>query len=100
MKEWYPYRFKTLKEFEKKFGKNWRSKSALCGFANAMDYLLGQPYPFNIDIADYTKGDYLPDLNCSTDIFNRGYWKIKKFMLTKNEPVVPNYKPRKIEKTI
>ena len=81
----YPYRFKTEKEFTKEYGYNWR---ASVGFNDEgeMDYLIGTDFPF----------EELP-----TDSWiELDYWSIGIEMLTDNEPIVPNYKSRKIDRTI
>lgn len=92
---WYPYRFKTEKEFIKEYGHNWIN---VVGWNddNQMDYLFGQPYPFNVTKRD----EGLPNINYVDDGFY-DYWYINWKMLTNNEPIVPSYKSKgKIERTL
>ena len=80
-KEQWPYRFKTKKEFEKEYGENWRN---IVNFNSAgdMDYLCGTVLE--------------KDFNHSM-LYD--HWYINIDMLTKNEPEVPNYKPKKFNRT-
>ena len=86
MKQW-KYRFKTEEEFVKEHGLAWRYT---VGFAvdGRMDYLCGT-------VLEY---DFLDDelLIRIPQLYSQGWWQIYNRMLTKNEPLVPNYKPRKI----
>ena len=88
MKKDWPYRFKTEKEFIKEYGSDWRY-SVDFNWEGLMDYLCGTvlevDYPDNINKVD------IP-----SHILECHYWSISREMLTKNVPLVPNYKPRKI----
>ncbi len=90
MKEWYPYRFKTIVEFENEFGNNWRNDVYL-QFPYFMNILLGTQYPYNIDIKDKRR---------HRELHNYMGYHISWDMLIENKKIEPNYKPRKIEKTI
>ena len=91
--KWYPYRFKTEQEFIKEFGHRWIYEVGW-NDDNQMDYLFGQPYPFNVN-----EDDYLPFIEDN----HNGYhdiWSINWNMLTKNEPKIPTYKSKnKITRT-
>jgi len=91
--KWYPYRFKTEQEFIKEFG-HWWIDEVGWNDDNQMDYLFGQPYPFNVN-----DGDHLPFIE---DTHNGYYdtWYINWKMLTKNEPKKPTYQSKsKITRT-
>ena len=70
------YRFKTEKEFEREFGKNWRN---ICYWnkGKEMDYL------FNTDISpeDVKKGAFSVPKKGSTP----GFWFVSQCMYTKKE---------------
>jgi len=88
---WYPYRFKTEKEFKNEFGENWRYHNhESCSFTERMDELLGKPYPFNIDNLDNLPKIYLYQYVCT----------IENWMLTKNDPISPTYNPKKRPKRL
>lgn len=103
MEKWYPYRFKTKQEFIDSFGQNWRNANgeSLISFVEQMDYLLGKNYPFEIYLDSYDNHSYLPNSNDLLNSNSGGNWIICKFMLIKNKPPIPNYKPKsKIERTL
>jgi len=81
----YPYRFKTLEEFQKEYGSDWRG-AACFNDEGRMDFLCGTVFPF-YDVED---GVSLMYKN----------WAIDKIMLTINEKCTPSYKPKKMDKTL
>jgi hypothetical protein len=89
----YPYRFKTEEEFIKKYGSNWKSVIG-CGWnyydRDNMNYLFGQPYPFYVN----ENTSDLPYIISKNSVHN--YWRISWDMLTLNEEIKPDYKPKKL----
>ena len=80
------YRFKTLFEFQSEFGIDWRRRVPY-SFPSHMDYLLGKDYFKEISDLDYE----------NNFINSQDGYSISNSMLIKK---VPNYKPRKINRTI
>ena len=102
VKHW-PYRFKTREEMVKDYGENWEDRiadanpdeSVGVNWSELMNYLLGQPCEMeNID----TRGNY--QYYYPTNIIDRGHWLITNEMITKNEPKVPTYAPKKFDRTL
>ena len=110
MKEkWYPYRFKTEQEFIEEFGHNWvdviYDRCNGDGFwIHEMNELFGKPFKempnavrfeieFNTDFGFISLLDY-------SYMSNHMQIGIKGYMLTKNKPKAPNYRPRKIIRDI
>jgi len=83
----YPYRFKTLNEFEYEFGPAWKSYIN-SGWNQRMDVFFGEVYPFNVD---KNKDNNLPDY---------GIWTIDWVMLTPIKSNIPSYDPKKIKRTL
>lgn len=96
MKNKYPYRFKTEKEFIDEYGSNWRHGRIDCGWNIRMDYLLGKEYEYiKNEIVEDEYGELpIARVNGKSDY----RWSISWGMLTKNKPKVPSYKPRKISR--
>lgn len=90
MTEWYPYRFKTEKEFIFEYGSNWRYIVNF-NYQGNMDYLCGKSLPFGEDVMKTIIG-----------MGNLRYdgWSIGHKMITKNRKPMPDYSPRKIIKSI
>ena len=79
------YRFKTQEEFVKEYGFRWRSVRYT--FVEDMDFLFGKDYPGEVDE------------NFSDGVHRYSGFSISKEMLIK-KLIVPNYKPKKIDRTI
>ena len=91
------YRFKTRREFENQYGDDWANVIHQRWASPGMDHLLGQQFnyngPLNLDkIIEYPK--FTVDFN-----YDRS-WSISTDMLTMDNPLLPSYKPRKIERTL
>ena len=93
----YPYRFRTEEEFEKKFGGGWKKDIVFTWNSPNMDYLFGKDYPYFID-KNVESDDDLPYIDAAP--FSEREWMISWDMLTPNKPKVPNYKPRKFDRTL
>lgn len=95
MEKWYPYRFKTLHEFTEEFGHNWY-EHIHDGWNEHMDEYFGKQFmytPNESDLEDklfYNNKCHITDYqsSCGTR------WSISWDMLTENEPLIPNYKPK------
>jgi hypothetical protein len=101
MKTYYPYRFKTEKEFIIEYGENWQDIISNYGpnWCPQMDVFFGKSFPF----MEYELKDRKIDSEYPRD--DRWYaegedWMIGWKMLIENEPPIPNYKPRKITREI
>ena len=73
------YRFKTIKEFEKEYGENWR-QTVNFNYDGLMDYLAGQ------SVSD-SLGDSIIKRKVaviSQKITNEGKWVINPLMITSN----------------
>ena len=93
MKQW-KYRFKTEEEFVKEHGLAWRYVVGFNPYGD-MDYLCGTVLEY-----DFLDDEYMIRISRLKSPRTRRRWQIYREMLTKNEPLVPNYKPRKIRREI
>ncbi len=100
----YPYRFKTEEEFIEEFGEDWKDALIDSGGPNwttagEMDHLFGKDFPFKENELNLTDSTYPIDgrWNDPESIYN---WLISWDMLTKNKPIQPSYKPKKIDRTL
>lgn len=98
---WYPYRFKTEQEFINEFGENWRAVIMRSGpdWADSMDHLFGQDFPYEDSQLNPRDSRY-PVNGRMNDPYTGCDWKISWEMLIPNKPKIPNYKPRKIDRTL
>lgn len=105
MIEKYPYRFKTEDEFIDDFGENWRHVvHEMCNgssfWIDSMDVLFGKPYTNivnkNISLDRDNYQQYVGTMRIEIPGQGNSSVGIKRYMLTKNKPSIPNYKPRKI----
>lgn len=91
----YKYRFKTMAEFEKEFGSNWRN-AVECSFVIEMDQLLGK----NIPEKYYREIDgwfNISKIRCGNLYYTDSNWfncSISKGMIKKIS-LIPLYKPKK-----
>jgi len=97
----YPYRFKTEEEMIEEYGEDWRDDPPAdpnwTGTEDdGMDNLFGTEYPYKEDELD--KGSYRPRRDRFMDK-NGNSWAIGWWMLTKNKPKAPNYKPKKFNRS-
>lgn len=96
---YYPYRFKTEKEFIEQYGHYWK-RSVAWNDKGYMDYLFGKPY--KDESLDFSSVEFwygsVPVQQGHYDPIdpNRTNWTITRNMLTENEPIKPYYSPRKI----
>lgn len=99
--KWYPYRFKTEEEFIDEFGYNWRDVIMRNGpnWADEMDYLFGQDFPYEENDLN-SKDSRFPVDNRLNDPQTNWSWLISWVMLIPNKPKIPNYEPRKIDRSI
>ena len=103
-KTWYPYRFKTEEEMIKTLGKDWRYDAfARVGWSDGvsldMDYFLGREYPYTLDEIEITTNNYSTHFPTVIDIEGKR-WQVHRDMLTDNELDVPNYSPKKFDRTL
>jgi len=90
------YRFKTEEEFIKEFGEDWKYEYHRPDWCNSMDSLFGINYPYNENELDTTF--HMPRMD---KLYNNGNnWSIGWWMLTKNKSSMPNYKPKKFDRTL
>ena len=82
------YRFKTREEFFEEFGSSWR-EVVPCAFVHNMDHLLGQDYPYDLPDKDIKRKD-IRDVD--------GFSISMPMLIMKKS--IPNYKPKKIDRTI
>ena len=88
------YRFKTEEEFLEEYGKDWRYEVYATWISPDMDKWLGKEVPFEVVENEI--------LQKSVDSSLGGRWLTSKDMMT-DKPLrktVPNYEPRKIERTL
>lgn len=100
MKEYYPYRFKTEEEFIKEYGDDWlyiisRYSPNWCP---QMDVFFGKYFPFDEHELNQKIDNEYPIIG-RWDTGNDS-WCIGWYMLTESTPLIPNYKPRKINREI
>lgn len=92
------YRFKTEEEFEKQYGKNWRSKTYDIGddgyWINNMDCWFGEPLS-SFDVENV--GDYISDNACVCQIND---YYICGYMLTPITATEVKPKPKKSKVTV
>jgi len=97
----YPYRFKTEQEFIKEFGNNW-IQCIEFGWNPKMNVLFGKPFMNEFSENDITTNKicvYKIDQN--NDMYDNNLYVISWDMLTKNDIIYPDYKPKtKIERVI
>jgi hypothetical protein len=85
------YRFKTEEEFLEEYGKDWRYKVYATWISPDMDEWLGKEVPFHVDPSHSFQGQVGRDLWCTS------------IDMMTDKPLrktVPNYEPRKIERTL
>ena len=96
---WYPYRFKTEKEFIKEFGDEWIKTTNVNGNANwaggLMDHLFGTPYPYRKDEIKSEEESIDPRNDRFHDPNSVHAWRISWYMLAPNKPEKPTYEPKK-----
>lgn len=88
--ERYPYRFKTEKEFVEEFGQEWLGTNyysprdaKFTWIRELMHHLYGKQYPYHIK-------------NLNDDLKMAYNFYVDKWMLTRNTPTTPSYRPRNI----
>lgn len=93
--DWYPYRMKTEEEMVRDFGQYWQT-NLHCGWNHIMRDILGRDFPKkNIDITDLDPNSYL-----HADFPGIGGWTVMPSMMVKNIPMTPNYKPKRMDRTL
>ena len=96
--EWYPYRFKTKEEMIKDYGEDWKydndNNFGSYGWNEDgnMDFLLGTVFPFKEEQLNFKSEGPIR--------YKYKGWSIHWNMLTNNEPKIPSYKPKKIDRTL
>jgi hypothetical protein len=89
---YHPYRFKTLDEMISQYGENWREHEPNTYFCDEMDYLLGTVLEENFP-------DEADEITIS-GAFSEDMWWIARSFLTRNEPKIPDYSPRRTTRTL